>query len=235
MGTPAYMSPEQACGQAVDKRSDIWAFGCILYELLARRRVFLGETTSDLLAAVLTREPDWAAIPPGVPRNIVVLLKRCLQSDRRRRLRDIGDARLELEETLTAPPAQAETAERKQRRVVYALTGVIVGAALAGFGGALLRAPVPEPRVTRFAIPLGRDEIITPVGSSVRLSPDGTQIAWAATDAGGRTQIYHRLLDDMQATALSGTATAVSPFFSPDGRSLLHFCTRAALQSERSR
>jgi serine/threonine protein kinase len=113
MGTPAYMSPEQACGQAVDKRSDIWAFGCILYELLARRRVFLGETTSDLLAAVLTREPDWAAIPPGVPRNIVMLLKRCLQSDRRRRLRDISDARLELEETLTAPPAGAETAERK--------------------------------------------------------------------------------------------------------------------------
>ena len=104
--------------------------------------------------------------------------------------------------------------------MVYALAGVIVGAALAGFGAVLLRAPVPEPRVTRFAIPLGRDEIITPVGSSVRLSPDGTQIAWAATDAGGRRQIYHRLLDDMQATALSGTATAVSPFFSPDSRSL---------------
>jgi serine/threonine-protein kinase len=220
MGTPAYMSPEQARGQAVDKRSDIWAFGCIFYELLARRRVFLGETTPDLLAAVLTREPDWAAIPPGVPRNILVLLKRCLQSDRRRRLRDIGEARLELEETLTAPPAQAETSERKQRSVMYALTGVIAGAALAVFGWALLRAPAPEPRVTRFAISLGRDEIITPVGSSVRLSPDGTQIAWAATDAGGRTQIYHRLLDDMQATALSGTATAVSPFFSPDGRSL---------------
>jgi Tol biopolymer transport system component len=135
-------------------------------------------------------------------------------------LRDIGDARLELEETLAAPPTRAETAERKSRRVVYALAGVIMGAALAGFGAALLRPTASAPRVTRFAIPLGRDEIIAPVGSSVRLSPDGAHIAWAASEPSGRTQIYHRLLDDMQATALPGTASGYAPFFSSDSRSL---------------
>jgi len=220
MGTAAYMSPEQARGQAADKRTDIWAFGCILYELLVRRRVFLGETTSDLLAAVLTQEPDWQVIPPSVPQHIVKLLKRCLQRDRRRRLRDIGDVRLELEEAPAGPSAPAETAERKSRRAVYALAGVIVGAALAIFATSFMRPTASALRVTRFVIPLGRDEIITPLGSSVRLSSDGSQLAWAVSDSEGRTQIYHRRLDDMKATALPGTASGYAPFFSPDGGSL---------------
>jgi predicted Ser/Thr protein kinase len=220
MGTAAYMSPEQARGQAVDKRTDIWAFGCVFYELLARRRVFLGDTTSDLLAAILKQEPDWGALPPRVPPNIVTLLKRCLQSDRRRRLRDIGDARFELEEALAAPPARAGTAQRKSSWAVVVAAAMIVGAALTGIGWALLRPSTPMPGVTRFAMPLGRDEIIAPVGSSVQLSPDGAHLAWAASDAGGRTQIFHRRLDDLQATALPGTATGSAPFFSPDGSSL---------------
>jgi serine/threonine-protein kinase len=106
LGTPAYMSPEQARGKAVDKRTDIWAFGCVLYELLTARQAFRGETGQDTIAAVLEREPDWLALPPPTPAQIRKLLRRCLQKDPQRRLRDLGDARLEIEETLIPPVAE---------------------------------------------------------------------------------------------------------------------------------
>jgi serine/threonine-protein kinase len=227
VGTPGYMSPEQASAKELDARTDIWSFGCVLYEGLTGKRAFPGSTVTETLAAVLEREPNWSALPAATPVAVQLLLKRCLRRDPNARLRDIGDARIELEEALAAPLLRAGTAARKPM-AVYVIAGVIVGAALTGLGPALLRPPIPAARVTRFAIPLGRDEIITPVGSSVQLSPDGAHIAWAATDASGRTQIYHRLLDDMQATALPGTATGYAPFFSSDGRSLafLHASTR---------
>jgi serine/threonine protein kinase len=106
LGTAAYMSPEQARGRTVDKRADIWAFGAVLYEMLARRRAFQGETLSDLLAAVLAHEPDWKVLPDRMPPTVSALIKRCLQKDLRKRLRDIGDARIELEEASNAPPAE---------------------------------------------------------------------------------------------------------------------------------
>jgi serine/threonine protein kinase len=102
LGTPAYMSPEQARGQAVDKRTDIWAFGCVLYEMLTGRRAFSGETTSDTIAAILAREPDWGVLPETTPAGVRRLLQRCLEKDPRYRLRDIGDAGVELEETPSA-------------------------------------------------------------------------------------------------------------------------------------
>ena len=105
LGTPAYMSPEQARGKPVDKRTDIWAFGCLLYELLTARRAFGGETLADTIAAVLEREPNLHALPPWTPRKIRDLLHRCLQKDPQRRLRDIGDARIEIEEASAAPPS----------------------------------------------------------------------------------------------------------------------------------
>ena len=101
-GTAAYMSPEQARGKAVDKRTDIWAFGCVLYEMLTARPAFRGETVSDTIAAILEREPDWSALPAQTPPSIRRLLQRCLEKDPKRRLRDIGDARLEIEEALGA-------------------------------------------------------------------------------------------------------------------------------------
>ena len=103
MGTAAYMSPEQARGRQVDRRTDIWAFGCILFELLTRRRAFDADGTTDTLAMVLQREPDWQALPENTPRSIRELVTRCLRKDQRQRLRDIGDARIAIEETLAKP------------------------------------------------------------------------------------------------------------------------------------
>ena len=107
LGTPAYMSPEQARGKGLDKRSDIWSFGCVLFEMLAGRTAFGGETISDTIARVLERDLEWDALPPSVPLRIRDLIRRCLQKDAARRLRDIGDARIELDEALTAPATQA--------------------------------------------------------------------------------------------------------------------------------
>ena len=112
LGTAAYMSPEQVRGRAVDKRTDIWAFGCVLYELLAGRKAFGGETVSDTIAAILSREPDWTALPVGLPAGVLRLLRRCLQRDRDRRLRDIADARLELEEALWGGSPEPQPAPR---------------------------------------------------------------------------------------------------------------------------
>ena len=114
LGTPAYMSPEQARGKAVDKRTDIWAFGCLLYELLTTKLAFRGETITDTLAAILEREPDWQALPPSTPAQVRDLLRRCLQKDSQRRLRDLGDARIEIEEAL-APPLEVPGAESLKR------------------------------------------------------------------------------------------------------------------------
>ena len=103
LGTAAYMSPEQAKGRTVDKRSDVWAFGCVLYEMLTGARAFAGDDVSDTLAAVLRAEPDWRTLPPETPASIRRLLRRCLEKDRKRRLSDAADARLEIEDALTAP------------------------------------------------------------------------------------------------------------------------------------
>ena len=115
LGTAAYMSPEQARGYAVDKRTDIWAFGCVLYEMLTGRRPFAGETVSDLIAAILDREPDWTALPDGVPSSVVTLLKRCLDRNAKRRLRDIGDARIEIDDAITKPIGRGTPANGSAR------------------------------------------------------------------------------------------------------------------------
>src|SRR5262249_19740394 len=107
MGTVAYMSPEQARGKPLDKRTDIWSFGCVLYEVLAWRQSFQGETVSDCIARILEREPDWKALPISAPPRIVDLLRRCLQKDARQRLRDVGDARIEFDEIIAAPSGAA--------------------------------------------------------------------------------------------------------------------------------
>jgi serine/threonine protein kinase len=118
LGTAAYMSPEQARGHAIDKRTDIWAFGCVLYEMLTGRRPFAGETVSDLIVAILDREPDWALLPDSVPPNVVTLLKRCLDRNTKRRLRDIGDARIEIDDAMTRPNVRGAPA--RERAVLVA-------------------------------------------------------------------------------------------------------------------
>src|SRR6185369_10677469 len=135
LGTPSYMSPEQARGRTVDKRTDIWAFGCVLFEVLARRRAFRGETTSDCMAAVLASQPDWVVLPASMPPNILALMRRCLEKDPRRRLRDIGDAAMEIDDALagrgvSAMPAVG-AAPSKHWSLPWTAAGFLAGALVA--------------------------------------------------------------------------------------------------------
>ncbi|MHC4507874.1 MAG: protein kinase domain-containing protein [Planctomycetota bacterium] len=127
MGTPAYMSPEQACGKSTDRRSDIWSFGCVLYEMLSGHPPFDSETATEILARIIEREPDWNALPQDTPNNIRVLLRRCLEKDPHRRLRDIGDARIEINETLSSPPV---TIPLRLRRMAMIIGAVVIGIVL---------------------------------------------------------------------------------------------------------
>jgi eukaryotic-like serine/threonine-protein kinase len=223
LGTAAYMSPEQARGKALDKRTDIWAFGCLLYEVLAGRRAFGGATVSDSIAAVLASEPDWNALPAKTPEHLRNLLRRCLQKDPQRRLRDIGDARLELEEPLVEP-AKAGAAPLSstvtRRSVISALTGATAGAVAGVFGTSRWRRGTPR-NLTRFSIPLPQGGVAeASFNRRVGISPDGTHIAYNVTTAGlgsnpAEQKFYLRSLSELEARLLP--AAGGVPFFSPDG------------------
>jgi Tol biopolymer transport system component len=223
LGTAAYMSPEQARGKALDKRTDIWSFGCVLYETLTGRPSFAGETFSDTMAGILAREPEWDGLPGSAPANVRALLRRCLRKDRERRLRDIGDARIELEDALAgaveagAPEVVARSATG--RILASTLGGLVLGALAAGIAvSGRGREPMARVPVTRFGIPLpAKTSIFTGVGPSVALSPDGNLLAFAA-QSGGQRQIYLRRLDRLEAEPIPGTEGGVVPFFSPDGQ-----------------
>jgi Tol biopolymer transport system component len=226
LGTAAYMSPEQARGKAVDKRTDIWAFGCVLYELLCGHAAFEGEDITEILAAVVKTEPDWTRLPEATPPAIGTLLLRCLRKDRRQRLPDAGAARIEIEEALAAP-ANAGTAvapsptrawrERAAWPTAAALALVAIAFAV-GFGLRTARPPKPLQAV-RLSAEIGTDgSLYTGRGPSAILSPDGTRLTLVATGSDAKRRIYVRSLDQLQATALSGTENASDPFFSPDSQ-----------------
>lgn len=223
MGTAPYMSPEQARGAPVDRRTDIWAFGCVLYEMLCGRLAFDGGSHSDIIAAILEREPDWSALPAETPAAVRRLLQRCLQKDLRRRFRDIGDARLELEDLPAAapsgdgsPPATPAAGPGSWLRYAALLT---VGAALGALAVAAWR-PAPMPTAAgevRFSIVLPDDErMATTTLGAVAMAPDGRSVVHAVS-RGNTTQLVLRTLDSADATPLQGTFGAISPFFSPDG------------------
>lgn len=209
LGTAGYMAPEQAAGKTVDKRADIWSFGVVLYEMLVGQPLFGGETNSDRLAAVLTKEPDFNQVPAKVRR----LLQSCLKKDPKRRLRDIGDWLTLLEE----PPATAS----RPKSVDSVLPWLIAAAAVIGLG-----VPrVLDLRNAKAIVPEIRADIVIPASdnpSSFALSPDGRRIAFAASDD-GRRRLWVRALDSRAAQPLPGTEGAYSPFWSPDSRSVGFF------------
>ena len=226
LGTAAYMSPEQATGKAVDKRSDLWAFGVVLLEMLTGRPVFTGESVSHVLAAVLRADPDWSALPATTPAPIRRLLRRCLDKDRKRRLADAADARLEIEDALTASSAADGAASplgaaprAAWSRVVpwtSAAAALVFAIAWLAVWAPWRPAPVPAPR--KLLASIGAEASLpTDRGASAILSPDGTMLAFVAQQA-GQTRLFIRKLEQLSATALAGTEDAADPFFSQDGQ-----------------
>ena len=224
LGTAAYMAPEQARGKPVDKRADLWAFGCVLFEMLTGRRAFDGQDVTDTIAAIVRGEPDWASLPGDTPPQIRRLLQRCLAKDAKHRLREAGSAIVEIDEA-QAPARELHTSPRParglwQRPAAAAAIGVLA-AAIAGVGTWIAVRPLPEPpQVVRFSIPLGPETNFSATGRHVvAISPQGTHVAYVAN-----LQIYLRALNQFESTPVRGTegppgpGFGRSPFFSPDGK-----------------
>jgi serine/threonine-protein kinase len=228
LGTAPYMSPEQARAKNTDKRTDIWAFGCVVYEMLAGRAAFRGDTVSDVLVAILDREPDWTALPQNTPPAVTRLLQRCLEKEPKRRLHDIADARIEIEDAIAAPaPAVAASPPRPStaRLAASVVVAALAGAALAAIGFHFMLRPAPA-AVTRFTITLPPH---LEVRDSMALSPDGRTLVYAATDESG-SRLYRRSLDALESVPIRGSDGGGSPFFSPDGASVGFTRTRALLR-----
>src|SRR5262245_16452353 len=209
IGTAAYMAPEQARGRSVDRRADIWAFGVVLFEMLAGARPFEGEDTPEVLARVLEREPDWRRLPAGVPPAVRRLLQRCLTKDRRERLRDIGDVLFELDDAVAGPSAAsgAAPAVTWRRAVTLALALATIVAALA-VSTALEAGPAAPARVVTFSVPVTQPMLApNPV-----LSPDGSFLVYAGD------RLYVHRFERGESQPLAGTEHATSPFVSRDGR-----------------
>jgi eukaryotic-like serine/threonine-protein kinase len=222
IGTAAYMSPEQARGLPIDKRTDIWAFGCVLYEMLTGSAAFARETLTDTIAAVVEREPNWSALPIMTPQGVHRLLRWCLEKDLRRRLRDATDVRVQVEDALNEPSVSAVPSPGSYRRARgwRAATAIALVAASIATASYLSRPRVDAPEI--------RLEITTPPTTdpvSLAVSPDGLKVAFTAT-TDGETRLWVRSLSSTQAQAFSGTDGASFPFWSPDGRSIGFFAQR---------
>ena len=228
LGTVAYMSPEQARGHAVDKRTDIWAFGCVLFEMLTGVSPFGRETPTDAIAAVVGAEPPWTLLPAGTPGTIRRLLTRCLQKDARRRLHDIADARLDLEDAIAAPePAPAPTPRPRSRLALAALSFgiaaavVLLWSARDRFGRQVAEPSAPDTRVTRLTDLPGLEE-------SPAVSPDGKSVAFTA-DVGGTRQLFVQIIaGGAQLQLTHDPVDHESPRWSPDSSSLMYFSPAVA-------
>jgi serine/threonine-protein kinase len=231
LGTAAYMSPEQAKGKPADKRSDIWAFGCVLYEMLAGKRAFDGEDVSDTLAAILRGEPDWWALPAGIPVSVRTLIQRSLARNLSQRLSDIAVAKFLLAETDAANTVESVTPPAPVRRsslpilILTAVAAVVVSVLIAAAWSWRFGRSEPTPLVARFAVPLPDGQTF-PSGSRpmIAISPDGSQIVYVAN-----SQLYLRTLSELQPRPIPGTefkdATVSMPAFSPDGQRIVFFTT----------
>jgi serine/threonine protein kinase len=223
LGTAAYMSPEQAKGRAADKRSDVWAFGCVLYEMLTGKRAFDGDDVTDVLGAVVRLEPDWTALPAEALPATRILLMRCLEKDRKKRIADISTARFWIDELAMAPPA-ASVADASvkmpiwRRAIPFLVTAIATGTIVAGVGWTV-RSSSPPLIISRFTVPLPEGQVFTNDGRHlVAISPDGRQMVYVAN---GR--LYLRSMSNLAATPIPGTESrlgVLNPVFSADGRSI---------------
>jgi serine/threonine protein kinase len=230
LGTAAYMSPEQAKGKSVDRRTDIWAFGCVFFEMLAGKRPFEGETVSDALAAVIRAEPEWPLLPSSTPQAIRKLLQRCLKKDPRQRLQAIGDARIALEEVLSGasqelPAATEMRTEAWRRQLPWTVAAAVV--ILAVLFAAKYYTPKPEALpaiVSQIAPPPNTRFVFTGINPGPpNLSPDGKWLVFSAVTSDGRQLLWVRPLNSEAAKPLDGTDRATFPFWSADSRSLGFF------------
>jgi len=229
LGTAAYMSPEQARGRVVDKRTDIWSFGCVLYECLTGRQAFEGETVSDLIAHILKADPDWTALPPETPTRVRRLLRRCFEKDHRRRLRDLGDARIELEDqadsdlqdsSITAGRGGGHFIGRGRLAVLGLL--LIAVSVLATLGVWRGLHPAPPEHLVRFEIADTPQLTIAEDGFNSVISPDGRMVVFLARGPNGN-RLWVRSLETLDTRPLEGTDDAYEPFWSPDSRHIGFF------------
>ncbi len=225
LGTAAYMSPEQAKGFQADHRSDVFSFGTVLYEMLTGRQPFHGETTHEIIASVLVREPDFWALPPNLNPRIPELLRRCLEKNPKRRWQAIGDVRAEVETVAAAPravPTLTQSIAQPQplwRRAIPLLGAVVVTGVLSVTGAMYFRPSITPLTVTRFPFTLAEGQQFTnPTRQVVAISPDGTQMVYVASQ-----RLYRRSMSELEARPIPGTEIpqgVLNPLFSPDGRSI---------------
>ncbi len=239
MGTAGYMSPEQARGKAVDKRSDIFSFGCVLFEMLSGAQPFSGETVADSLGATLHKELDFALLPPTTPATIQLLIRRCVAKDRAKRLHDIADARIEIEQTLSDPSAsvlrlgdQAQgAAQGRDRRALWrrALPWAACAVLLAGLSLVWLLPRAAKLDVMRLTLAIPESQALASFpGTMMDVSPDGRVVVYVGRTGNGR-QLYLRPLNQPDATPIPNTEGAFCPFFSPDGQ-WIAFCQNGKLR-----
>jgi eukaryotic-like serine/threonine-protein kinase len=225
LGTASYMAPEQAKGRPVDRRVDIWAFGCVVYELLTGRRAFPGEDVPEILGAILKTEPNWSVLPAAIPGRVRAVLRRCLAKDRAERWQHVGDVRLALAEAVAEPATESQPAPAHRSSRVGWVVAALASAAAVGLGVMLMR-PRPEPElpasVTRFSIPLADDQRFTNLGRHVlALSPNGRSLVFVAN-----LRLYRRDLSSQDAEPIPGTETRIGilePVFSPDGEWVAYY------------
>jgi Tol biopolymer transport system component len=215
LGTAAYMSPEQARGQEADQRADIWSFGVLVYEMLSGQKLFDAPTVSDTLAAVLRADLDWSALPAGLPSNIRAILRRCLERDAKRRLRDIGAARIELEQPATEETAPAAVVAPRTSPLVSWISAAVMTVVAAAVTVIHVRENPP-------AAPLMRFDVLPPEKGGfngwIGVSPDGQKLGFQATGADGVPRVWVRPIGSLQARVLPGTDETLTFFWSPDSR-----------------
>ncbi len=226
LGTAAYMAPEQARGKPVDRRADIWSFGVVVWEMLTGRQLFDGDTVTDVLAAVLTREPELDALPDGTPPALRRLVARCLIRDPRSRLQWIGEARIALSDPAAPDPAPLAPPSERSSRWPWVAAAIAIPIALAA--GWFLNGPTRESIASRVAAvvlaPPGTEFAFDgDQGRSLSLSPDGRWMTFSATTGGGPPSLWLRPLGDTAARPLPGTEDATFPFWSPDSREIAFF------------